>query len=279
MLQHERFETILNKLETQSSVRVADLTKELGVSESTIRRDITDLAKAGRLRKVFGGAVPIMTSPMAGTPSKAATQQPHEVHLSGEPTTREINTRSRDLREKEALQADEKEEVAARAASMIEDGELVYIDAGTTTGSMIDHINSRNTTFVTNGVRHAIRLAARGYRTYLLSGRVKARTEAIIGYDAVGSLAKYHFNKCFIGTDGIHEECGLTTADIDESMVKTEAIRRSGEVYILADSSKFGLVASVTFAPLTAGTVITDRLPDPAFRSATKLIELHEASE
>lgn len=246
MLQHERFEAILNKLEQQPSVRVTDLTKELGVSESTIRRDITDLAKAGRLKKVFGGAA-----------------------------TREVNTRSRDLREKAVLQADEKEEVAARAATLIEEGDLVYIDAGTTTGSMIDHISCGSATFVTNGVRHAIRLAARGYRTYLLSGRVKARTEAVIGYDAVGSLSKYHFNKCFIGTDGIDEECGLTTADIDESMVKTEAIQRSGNVFILADSSKFGLVASVTFAPLAAGTVITDRLPDPKYQGQTEIIVLH----
>ena len=141
---------------------------------------------------------------------------------------------------------------------------------------MIDHITCEGATFVTNGVRHALHLAARGFRTYLLTGRVKVKTEAVIGYDAVGSLSKYHFSKCFIGTDGIDADCGLTTADIDESMIKTEAITRSGEVYVLADSSKFGLVASVTFAPLAAGTVITDRLPDPAYRGLTRIIELHE---
>ena len=252
MMQYERFEAILNKLEGQSSVRVTDLSQELGVSESTIRRDITDLAKAGKLQKVFGGAVP-------NTP----------------PRSRTVNTRTLDLREKEILRADEKMEVAAYAAAMIREGELVYIDAGTTTGSMIDHITCRSATFVTNGVRHAIRLAEKGFQTYLLSGRVKARTEAVIGYEAVGSLSKYHFSKCFIGTDGIDETCGLTTADIEESRVKTEAISRSGQVFILADSSKFGLVASVTFAPLTAGIVITDRLPDQSYRSLLELIELH----
>lgn len=254
MLQHERVEIIARKLKQQSSVRVTDLSRELGVSESTIRRDITEMAKEGQLKKVFGGAVAPMPMPV----------QDH----------RTVNTTSRAMAEKEVLRAEEKTEVAAFAAELIREGDLVYIDAGTTTGSMIDHITCADATYVTNGVRHAMRLAARGLRTYLLSGRVKTKTEAVIGYDAVGSLGKYHFNKCFIGTDGIDEECGLTTADIDESMVKTEAIARSGEVYILADSSKFGLVASVTFAPLDAGTVITDRLPDPAYRTKAKVMEL-----
>lgn len=260
MLQYERFEAILNKLEIQPSVRVTDLSQELGVSESTIRRDIRDLDEAGKLQKVFGGAVPNADKPA----------------FASAPADRTINVKSRNLREKEVLQADEKDEVAAYAAALIGDGDLVYIDAGTTTGRMIDHITCEGATFVTNGVRHALRLAARGFRTYLLTGRVKVKTEAVIGYDAVGSLSKYHFSKCFIGTDGIDADCGLTTADIDESMVKTEAITRSGEVYVLADSSKFGLVASVTFAPLAAGTVITDRLPDPAYRGLTRIIELHE---
>jgi len=70
----------------------------------------------------------------------------------------------------------------------------------------------------------------------------------------------------------------MTTSDIEESMVKVEAIRRSEAVYILADSSKFGLVASITFAPLEAGTIITDQLPDQSFRSQTEIIELGKAT-
>lgn len=264
MLQYERFEAILNKLEEQSSVRVTDLSQELGVSESTIRRDIADLAKDGKIKKVFGGAASL------------------EPHSSGSKLwknspafeQRNVNTRTRNMQEKENIQADEKSEVAAHAAALIGDGDLVYIDAGTTTGRMIDYITCDSATFVTNGVRHAIRLAEKGFQTYLLSGRVKPRTEAVIGHEAVGCLAKYHFSKCFIGTDGIDETCGLTTADIEESMVKREAINRSGDVYVLADSSKFGLVASVTFADLSAVTVITDQLPEESYRGQMECIEL-----
>lgn len=256
MLQYERFETIMNKLQKQSSVRVSDLSRELGVSESTIRRDISDLDKAGRLKKVFGGAVP----------------KTDDTDFAG----RSVNAVSRNVEEKARIQVDEKSEVAMRAASLIEDGDLVYIDAGTTTGCMIDHISCQGATFVTNGARHAIRLARRGFKVYLLSGRLKAKTEAVIGPGAVDSLHKYHFSKCFIGTDGVDRESGLTTADIEESMVKTKAIELSQDVFILADSSKFGLVASVTFAPLDAGAIITDRLPDEAYRRQARVVELHK---
>ncbi len=263
MLQYERFEKIINLLQEQSSVRVTDLVPILDASESTIRRDIAELDKEGRLRKVFGGAVSL------------------DVQRNGDSehgTGRRVNVQSRDVDAKARRQVDEKTKVAACAAKLIENGDLVYIDAGTTTGSMIEHINCWDATYVTNGARHAMDLARRGFKTYLLSGQMKASTEAIIGYDAVDSLRKYHFSKCFIGTDGIDLENGMTTSDIEESMVKVEAIRRSEAVYILADSSKFGLVASITFAPLEAGTIITDQLPDQSFRSQTEIIELGKAT-
>ncbi len=261
MLQYERFEKIIEMLQDQASVRVTDLVPLLGASESTIRRDIAELDKEGRLRKVFGGAVALESQRAAnGT--------------AGADAVRRVNVQHRDIDAKARIRVDEKTKVAARAATLIEDGDLVYIDAGTTTGSMIEHIDCYTATYVTNGTRHAIELAGRGFRTYLLSGLMKASTEAIIGYDAVDSLKKYHFDKCFIGTDGIDRENGLTTLDIEESMVKTEVIRRSEKVYVLADSSKFGLVAKISFAPLEAGTIITDQLPNQEFRSRTEIIDL-----
>ncbi|MDO4869273.1 MAG: DeoR/GlpR family DNA-binding transcription regulator [Bacillota bacterium] len=250
MLQYERFEKIMDLLKQQSSVRVTELVPLLDASESTIRRDIAELDKAGRLRKVFGGAV-----------SAGGTDNP-------------VNAQSRDMGAKALTRTCEKMQVAVHAASLIEPGDLIYIDAGTTTGSMIDAITCYDAVYVTNGARHAIYLAQRGLKTYLLSGQVKASTEAIIGQDAVVSLQKYHFNKCFIGTDGIDKDNGYTTADIEESMVKTEAMSRSEKAFVLADSSKFGLVASITFAPLQAGTVITDQLPDSSYRTKTEIIEI-----
>lgn len=269
MLQYERFEKIIDMLRQQPSVRVTDLVPILDASESTIRRDIAELDKEGRLRKVFGGAV-ALEAKRPGNGSNGTA---------GADAARKVNVQHKDIDAKAKIRVDEKTKVAVRAAALIEEGDLVYIDAGTTTGSMIEHIDRYSATYVTNGVRHAIDLAERGFRTYLLSGLIKASTEAIIGYDAVDSLKKYHFDKCFIGTDGIDQENGLTTLDIEESMVKTEVIRRSGKVYVLADSSKFGLVARIKFASLEAGTIITDQLPNQGFRSQTEIIDLSDEEE
>ena len=251
MLQYERFETILNTLKQQPTVKVADLSRELGVSQSTVRRDIADLDREGKLQKVFGGAVSVNSS----------------IEKSNGPISR--------VHLKENIKAVEKSEVASYAASLIQDDDLVYIDAGTTTGSMIDQITCYGATYVTDGIMHGLRLAERGFKTYLVAGHVKASTEAITGHEAVRSLEKYHFDKAFIGTDGVDLDNGLTTAGIEESMVKTEAIDRSNKVFILADSSKFGLVSAITFASLDAGTIITDKLPDPAYLSSADIIELN----
>ena len=116
------------------------------------------------------------------------------------------------------------------------------------------------------------------YVGYIYPSSIQAGTtnRLIIGGQALNGAQKYHFTKCFIGTDGVDETCGLTTADIEESMVKTEAIARSGMTYILADSTKFGLVASITFAPLEAGVIITDRVPYERYREKANYLELHQ---
>ena len=142
MLQYERFERIMDLLRDNASVRVTDLAPLLGASESTIRRDIAELDKKGRLRKVFGGAVAI------------GQQQP----------ARRVNVKRQGFDEKAKIMTDEKAMVARRAAELITDGDLVYIDAGTTTGSMIDHIDCFNATYVTNGTGHAMLMAQKGLK-------------------------------------------------------------------------------------------------------------------
>ena len=95
-----------------------------------------------------------------------------------------------------------------------------------------------------------MKLTQSGFRSYIIGGELKFSTEAVVGTDAVESLKKYNFTKCFIGTNGIDTERGFTTPDIDESMVKTTAIDQSYVSYILADHTKFGIITSVSFADI-----------------------------
>ena len=159
-----------------------------GASESTVRRDLIALDRLGKLHKVHGGATL---------------------------TRRDFIRREEKLDEKLQLHMDEKEMIAAYAAAQVDDTDFVYLDAGSSTLLMIDHLQP-GATFVTNGLLHAQRLVAKGMKTYVLGGELKHSTDAIIGLAAAKNLHNYNFSKCFIGTNGIAIRQGFTTPDTDE---------------------------------------------------------------
>lgn len=232
MLSEQRHRMILKILEEKKSVTVTELTKLLGISESTARRDIAALDKAGRLSKVFGGAVLF-----------------DHVYVSAEPT----------VAQKAELRREEKKRIAKYAASLILPQDFVYLDAGTTTGYMLDYIEQTGASFVTNAVAHAQSLAAKGVNVILVGGTLKGSTEAVVGAMAALTLKEYHFTKGFFGANGVSRSADFTTPDVNEALVKKTAIKQCGQAYILCDHSKFHTVSSVTFAPLSAGTILTDR--------------------
>lgn len=245
MLSEQRHEMILKLLEEKRSVTVTELTRLLGISESTARRDIVLLDKAGRLVKVFGGAV------LADA-----------TYLAAEPT----------VTQKAEMSRDEKMKIAKYAASLIGPQDFVYLDAGTTTGYMIGFIEETSATFVTNAVAHAQRLAAKGMHVLLVGGTLKSTTEAVVGTMAALTLKDYHFTKGFFGTNGVNRTAGFTTPDANEALVKRTALEQCRTAYILCDNSKFHVVSSVTFAPFSAATVLTDLVPEE-FEDAENIVE------
>ncbi len=247
MLSEERYRMILSVLSARSTATLAELCEVIGTSESTVRRDLEHLAKAGMLKKVRGGAMSIQA---VGVYKEA------------------------NVEEKMNIAADEKEAIAKYAASTINKNDFVFIDAGTTTERMIEHITERDVTFVTNGFIHAHLLARRGFRVILTGGEVKASTEALVGVSCVEAIKNYNFTKCFLGTNGISAQCGLTTPEIDEASVKRAAAEQSYVTYILADSSKFGKNSAVTFADIRKVCIITDKLPDNKYKDLTIIKEV-----
>lgn len=232
MLSEERFRTILEILKQRKTASVTELADALNTSESTIRRDITALADMGKLKKIYGGAAAITKN-----------------FISDEP---DVNTK--------ALQnVEQKEQIARYASNLINNDDFIFIDAGTTTLRLIDFIPTTKAVFVTNGIVHAKKLAAKGFKVYIIGGEIKAQTEAITGSAAVSSIRKYNFTKCFLGTNGVSIENGFTTPDIEEALVKQSALENSYVSFVLADSSKFDTVSSVTFAKLEQACIITDK--------------------
>lgn len=249
LLTEERHRRILSLVEANHSISVLELTELLDTSESTIRRDLAVLDSEGRLIKVRGGAV------ISG--SEYATKDDAVVLRQG-------------------MNMEEKRIIAKYAASLIEPDDFVYLDAGTTTGSVIDFLEEKRAVFVTNASDHARRLSEKGFTVYLLGGEYKAVTEAVVGEEAVENLARYNFTKGFWGANGAHPINGFSTPEVREAILKEKAMERCDKRYVLCDSSKFSRISCVTFAPFTGATVITTRAPKEGYSKFTNIVEVEK---
>ncbi len=247
MLTEERHSIILDTLGRQRSANLAELCALLNASESTVRRDLAILAENGMLIKVRGGAMAL---------GENFTSFEHNVE------------------EKSGMFVEEKTAIAKYAASLIEDGDFVFLDAGTTTEKMIDFIPSKSVTFVTNAFINAKRLAQRGFKVLIPSGEIKVTTEAIVGAETVIALTRYNFTKCFMGVNGISVKGGFSTPDASEAAVKSTAVMRSKNVYILGDHSKFDKITASKFAELKKGQIITDKATDKKYFTETSVKEV-----
>ena len=117
-----------------------------------------------------------------------------------------------------------KHQIARYAANIVEQGDCVYLDAGSTTFEMIPFLINKDVTVVTNGLMHIEALVENNIRAYLLGGMMKSRTKALIGAMAQESMQKYRFDKCFLGANGVHEQLGFTTSRSRRGTFKTNGI-------------------------------------------------------
>lgn len=239
MLAEERFDRILALLDQKRTVTVPELCAVTGASVATIRRDLSILAEQGRLNKVHGGAVAV---------------------------TAAFESVERDVSTKAQLNVEEKERIARYAAHQIQDEDVVFIDAGTTTLRMVEHLAGSRASFVTTGIECARRMVQKRLRVYVIGGQLKAGTEAIVGAAALEAIRRYNFTKAFLGTNGVTVRQGCTTPDAEEAAVKRAATEQAYLTYVLADSSKFGKVSAVTVCPLAKACILTDRVPDDEYR-------------
>ncbi|SFC90817.1 DeoR/GlpR family DNA-binding transcription regulator [Clostridium uliginosum] len=247
MFTEERCNIILQELKVKGIVSVMELVKMLDASESTIRRDLNNLHNEGLLKKIHGGAV-----------------------LIGESTSLHdymVNVR-------QSLNVDDKTQIAKYAASLIENGDIIYLDAGTTTEILIDFIKAKEITVVTNAIVHAKKLLEKNIKTFILGGELKIITEAVVGPTTVEDLKKYNFTKGFFGANGVSNQNGYTTPDINEAMVKAEAIKRCNEAFVLADESKLEEVSFITFGAIKDATLITSKIKDIDIKYDTNVVEV-----
>jgi len=238
MLTIERHKKILDLLKERSIVKLQELVDETGASESTLRRDLTDLEQAKKLKRIHGGATLLKK-------------------ILEEPT----------VAEKTIKNSHEKKKIAEKAASFVEDGDCIFLDAGTTTVEMVAFLEEKQVTVVTNGLTNIALLADLNVETHVIGGFVKSGTRAFVGRNAIRALETFRFDKAFIGVNGITELDGCTTPDPEEAFIKEYAIARSRQSFILADHTKFGEVSFSKFADLSEVTIITANLDDETYNN------------
>ena len=234
MYPEERQQAIAATVMTQGRASVADLAQHYDVTTETVRRDLAVLDRAGLLRRVHGGAVPVRA-----------------LHLV-EPS----------VEEREATRAGHKLAIASAAAEFLpQSGATVLFDAGTTTARVAALVPpDRELLVVTNSVPIAARLAGlTSISLQLLGGRVRGLTQSTIGEQAVKALNSMRVDIAFIGSNGISVRHGLSTPDPGEAAVKRAMVECANFVVVVADSSKIGREEFVSFAAIDrVDVLVTD---------------------
>ena len=238
MFIEERLNKILALVLEQNSVTVKDASDFLAASADTIRRDFDRLAQKGLVIRTHGGIM-----------SKAS--------VSFDPG----------LEDKVIQHRKEKEAIAKRAAALINDGETIVLDAGTTTERIVAYLgDTKGLTVFTDGLNIALQTTSRNIPTIILGGNVRATTLCVTGPDAVEMIRHYHFDKVIIGVSAVSIARGLMTANRMEAEIKKDLIEVANQVIVVADHSKIQRTSYCCFAPLEKmGTLVTDRRADPEF--------------
>ena len=229
MLKTERKQLILEELNQHHVVSLEKLVSLLETSESTVRRDLDELEAENKLRRVHGGA-----------------ELPHS--LQEEET----------IQEKSVKNLQEKKLLAQKAASLIKEQDVIFIDAGTTNELLVQEIVNPTVTVVTNSIHHATKLVERNVPTVIIGGKVKSSTDASIGGIALNQIGQLNFDKAFLGMNGIDDEF-YSTPDLEEGSVKRAIIENAKKTYILADDSKIGVTSFVKVAPIKRAMIVTNQ--------------------
>ncbi|MBC7233989.1 MAG: DeoR/GlpR transcriptional regulator [Chloroflexi bacterium] len=251
MIGAERLRRISERLSAEHVVSIASLSKALGVSEMTIRRDLMQLEKMGLCRRTHGGAV----------------------------STHGTLTRDIDYRQREQLHVAEKVAIGRAAAAMVQEGETIAIDAGTTTAQLAAALKGRrNIMVITNSLRVLDQLCDSPGITLISTGGTVAPAmdgefghgdHFLVGPLAEATLRRFRPNKAFMGTTGLTITDGLSNSVIEQAELKRLMMELSAEVILLADHSKFGRVASAIAGPVTMlHRVITDSGISPQMKRA-----------
>lgn len=237
MSKEQRQVAIREVLEDEPFVSVSELAIRFNTSESTIRRDLSEMAQQGLIRRTHGGAV----SQLLPTEQKGlspAEQPPKPARI-----------------EPAAAESPEVNRIATVASRLVSEGETIILDSGPGMLALAKLLMAslRNFTVLTNSIEVALELSGPiGVSAILTGGLVRNLREGLVGYVAEQTLRGMQVDRLFLTAPGIDLERGLTTSHLEEINIKQAMIASAQEVILMAEHTLFGKVALVPFAPLTA---------------------------
>lgn len=223
----KRKRIILEKLTDAGEASVKELADEIGISEITVRRDLLTLAGDGLLYRTHGGA---MRLDLVKTPANFSN--------------------------KIASNAEAKDHICRLAARYIQDGDTIFMDCGSTVFRLCQFIKNKEIRVITNSLPVLHELIDSHVKINLVGGEVDKERQAIHGKIAEEHIARYHFDKAFVGIDGISAENGLSAHSELEAGITLTAAAHAQETYLLCDDSKIGKDKYLQFAPASIAQVI-----------------------
>ncbi|MFE5323950.1 DeoR/GlpR family DNA-binding transcription regulator [Paenibacillus sp. NPDC056579] len=228
LLGQERKEIILQTLLRDGKVKVIPMAEQLGVSTETIRRDLDALESEGKLQRVYGGAV-------------------RSGYEHGEPT----------FQQRTELHVDAKKKIGQRAAELIENGDTIALDVGTTMMELARSIvGKKNLTILTNSLPIASYLSdALNHNRFtgkviVLGGQLNPEQQSLTGPLCEQMMGQFYLNKAFLSIGGLSLAGGVTDYDMNEAYISRQFAGAAREVIVLADQSKVGVQAFTRIAPL-----------------------------
>lgn len=248
MFQEERLQAICEMVAHRQSVKVSELSEELNISVATVRRDLEELQRQGRVMRTHGGAM-----------------LPYSVGY-------EIQVDKLGMK-----CGEEKRKIARKALSYIQNNDTLLIDESSTAFELVRVLAEggfASLTIMTTSLKAVQALShVKNYQVVLVGGCVNYDQSSVEGYAAVQFIQKHRVDKCFIGVNGIDKTFGFSTPRLSEAEMKTAMIASSRVSYVLADHTKFG---KCYFANIPAADyVVTDtRAPGFAYESLERLSEV-----
>lgn len=234
MLTTQRKQLICSRLQRDGQFIAKAFSQELGVSEDTVRRDLRELAAEGLLQRVHGGALP-------------ASAAVGDMHVRAQ------------------LAPDDKRLLGRAGAALVQAGQVVILDGGTTSLQVVQHLPpDLRATVVTHSPTVAVALAGHQHiEVLMLGGRLFRHSMVNVGASVIEGAARVRADLYLMGVTGVHAEAGLTTGDFEEAAVKRALHARAAETVVLATLDKLGAASPFTVAPLKelAALVVPSTIP------------------